>query len=98
MGEFRMNTGVVHAAGGNIQKLADEFGYDKNKIDQIVDGIVSSDYTSDDARTIANEIKSFGPMLNNIHARLERHGAFGINASRQTLQTQEDIISSAKRG
>lgn len=93
MGEFRMNTGTVHTEGGKISNLSDDFGVSRRKIEEIVDRILASDYTSDDAKAIANEIKSYSPMLNQIQTKLERHGNFGMVASKQTIGTQEDIIS-----
>ena len=93
MSEFRMNTGAVHTEGGKISNLSDDFGVSRRKINEIVDRILASEYTSEDAKAIANEIKSHDPMLNQIQAKLERHGNFGMLASKQTIGTQEDIIS-----
>ena len=98
MGEFRMNTGTVHTEGGKISNLSDDFGVSRRKIDEIVERILASDYTSNDAKSIATEIKSHNPMLNQIQQRLERHGNFGMVASKQTIRTQEDIISSVNNG
>ncbi len=98
MAEFRMDTGAVHTEGGKISNLSEDFGVSRRKIDEIVERILASDYTSDDAKAIANEIRSHNPMLNQIQAKLERHGNFGMTASKQTLRTQEDIISSVNNG
>ncbi len=91
MGTFGMNTTDVHTAGGNINKLAEEFGYNKNKINQIVEGIIESDFTSSDGVAIAEKIKSYNPLLNQIQAKLEAHGAYGINASKTTANVNEEI-------
>ena len=98
MAEFRMDTGAVHTEGGKISNLSEDFGVSRRKIEEIVERILASDYTSDDAKAIANEIRSHNPMLNQIQAKLERHGNFGMTASKQTLRTQEDIISSVNNG
>jgi len=96
MGTFKMNMETVHAEGGRISSLAEEFAINRRKIDEIVTRILSSDYTSDDGKAIANEIRSHEPMLNQIQARLEAHGNFGIRASKQTQMTTENIISGIK--
>lgn len=93
MGTFGMNTGEVHAAGLNITKQAEEFGFNHKKINEIIDQMVSSEYTSDDAIAIAEKCKSYDPLLNQIQAKLEGHGAYGINASRATVDLNEQIKS-----
>ena len=93
MGTFGMNTADVHNAGGNIQKQAEEFGYNHRKISEIVDAIVASDYTSSDAISIAESIRNYDPLLNQIQAKLDAHGIYGINASRTTATTNEEISS-----
>ena len=93
MGTFGMNTSDVHTFGVNINKLAEEFGQNHNKIKQIVEGIVGSDFTSDDAVAIAEKIKGYDPLLNQIRNKIESHGTFGINASRATVNVNEEIKS-----
>ena len=96
MGIFGMNTGQVRTEGGNITNEAEAFGRSKKKIVEIVDRILASDFTSDDAQAIAGEIKSHEPMLNEIQARLEAHGNFGVYAAKQTVLTNEYIKDSVK--
>lgn len=96
MGIFGMDTGMVRTEGGNITNEAEGFGRSKKRIDEIVDRILASDFTSDDAQAIANEIRSHEPMLREIQARLEAHGNFGIHASKQTVLTNEEIKNSVK--
>ena len=98
MADFRMDTGVVHTEGGKVSNYAEDFGVNRNKIKEIVERILASEYTSDDAKAIAAEINSHDPMLNQIQGKLEAHGNFGILASKQTIRTQEDIISSVNNG
>ena len=98
MAEFRMETGAVHAEGGKISNLSEDYGVTRRKIDEIVERILASEYTSNDAKAIATEIKSNDPMLNQIQQKLERHGNFGMTASKQTIRTQEDIISNVNNG
>ena len=93
MGTFGMNTSEVHTAGVNINKQAEEFGYNHKKINEIIDGVIASDYTSDDAIAIAEKCKSYDPLLNQIQAKLEGHGTYGINASRATAELNEEIKS-----
>ena len=93
MGTFGMDTGAVHTAGGNVQKQAEEFGYNHQKISNIVKGIIASDYTSTDAIAIAKSIENYDPLLNQIQAKLEGHGNYGIHASNKTTAVNEEIQS-----
>ena len=94
MGIFGMDTGLVRTEGGNVVNESEAFGRSKKKIDEIVERIIASDFTSDDAQAIANEIRSHEPMLREIQAKLEAHGNFGIYAAKQTVLTNEYIKDS----
>ena len=91
MGTFGMNMDEVHSLGGKISDLAGQFGKSKSKLNEIVTGITQSDFTSDDAVAIAEKIKSYNPLLNEIQARLESFGEFGAQASNITSQVNEEI-------
>ena len=91
MGTFGMNMDEVYSLGNKVSGLAGEFGESKTKLNEIVDGITSSDYTSDDAVAIAEKIKSYTPLLNEIQARLEGFGDYGMKASNITSQVNEEI-------
>ena len=93
MGTFGMNTGEVNARGLSITKQAEEFGFNHKKINEIIDAMIASDYTSDDAIAIAEKCKSYDPLLNQIQAKIEGHGTYGINASRATVDLNEQIKS-----
>lgn len=91
MGTFGMNMDEVYSLGGKINELAGQFGDSKTKLNEIVTGITQSDYTSDDAVAIAEKIRSYNPLLNEIQARLEAFGNFGTQASNITSQVNEEI-------
>ena len=95
---FRMETAKVHSEGVRLKGLADDFGTSRNKIKEIVDRMLASDYTSDDAKAIAEEIRRHDPMLMLIQNKIEGHGNFGIKASNQTMGVQEDIITKVNGG
>ncbi len=98
MSIFRMDAARVHSEGMRLKSLADDFGTSRNKIREIIDRMIASDYTSDDAKALAEEIKRHDPMLTLIQRKIEEHGNFGVNASRQTMGVQEDIITSINGG
>lgn len=93
MGTFGMDTGAVHTAGGNVQKQAEEFGYNHRKISEIVKGITASEYTSTDAQAIARSIENYDPLLNQVQAKLEGHGNYGVHASNKTTAVNDEIKS-----
>ena len=91
MGTFGMNMGDVHALGGKVKELANQFEDSKQSINEIVEGITNSSYTSDDAVAIANAIKSYYPLLNEIRDRMNGFGEYGQNASNIVSQVNEEI-------
>ncbi len=91
MGAFKMRTDVVHSKGVNIGEQADEFGYNLRRIEEIVNGIVSSSFTSPEAKDIAAEVNRHAPALKSMLQTLERYGEFAIYASNLTEQTSDDI-------
>lgn len=91
MGTFGMNMDEVYSLGNKINGLAEEFGASKNKLNEIVNGITSSAFTSDDAKAIADKIRSYNPLLNEIQASLESFGNYGQNASNIVSQVNEEI-------
>ena len=98
MGDFRINPEVVNREGNRLNELASSFGANRRKIEQIVQRIEASEYVSKDANAIANEIRSYNPMLTQIEQRLDAHGNFAKMAVRRTEATQDDIISSINKG
>ena len=91
MGTFGMNMDEVYSLGNKITNLAGEFDASKKNLNEIVDSITQSAFTSDDAVAIAEKIKSYNPLLNEIQARLEAFGNFGTQASNITSQVNEEI-------
>jgi hypothetical protein len=81
----------VHALGGKISDLAGQFGESKTKLNEIVTGITQSDFTSDDAVAIAEKIRSYNPLLNEIQDRLDAFGNYGSQASNIVSQVNEEI-------
>ena len=91
MGTFGIDMNEVHALGGKVMDLAAEFNECKESINSIVEGITTSDYTSDDAVAIANAIKSYYPLLNEIRDRMNGFGEYGQAASNIVNQVNEEI-------
>ena len=92
-GTFSMDMNAVHNAGGNVQNLADDFGTNKARLDNIVKGIVSSAFTSADAQAIARNIESYDGMLREIQAKLQGFGNYGTASSNTVSDMQDQIIS-----
>ena len=90
---FGMDMGEMHRLGIKMSELATQFGTAKNELDEIVKGLVTSSYTSDDAKAIATAIKSYEPLLNAIQMKLDAFGQFGVGSSNATQNTNEAIIS-----
>ena len=55
--------------------------------------MIANDYTSDDAIAIAEKCKSYNPLLNQIEAKILGFGTYGMNASRATVDLNEQIKS-----
>lgn len=91
---FNMLTDETHTDGVKGRNLAEEFGVNRRKVNEIVERITASEYTSDDAIAIASEIRSFDPLLNEIQDRLENFGNIGVYASRETVGLNEQIKES----
>ena len=91
MEAFKMRTDVVHSKGVNINGQADEFEYNLRRIEEIVNGIVNSAFTSPEAKDIAAEVNRHEPALKSMLQTLRRYGEFAVYASNLTEQTSDDI-------
>lgn len=98
MSDFRGDTTAMYKEGRKIVNEAEAFAMSKKKIDEVVERILRSDFTSDDAQAIANRIKSYDQMLIEIQARLEAHGNFGVNAANSIDEANAYIKAKANRG
>ncbi len=94
MGIFGMDMESMTRLGSRITGLAEQFGTAKKKLDEIVQGLVTSDYTSDDAKALADAIKSYEPLLIAIQNKLNDYGNFATGSSNLTAATNEEIKSS----
>ena len=90
---FGMNMEEMTRLGTKMTDLSDQFGAAKNKLNRIVQGLVDSDYTSDDAKALANAIKSYEPLLIAIQNKLGDYGNFATGSSNLTSATNEEIKS-----
>ena len=97
MGDFRVNPEALNREGNRINELATNFGANRRRINEIIQRIEASQYVSADAKAIADEIRSYNPMLEKIEQKLDEHGNFAKMAVRRTEATQNDIISSINR-
>ncbi len=95
-GTYRMQTEEVHTGGQNIQKQAEEFGYARKRVDNLVERLTTA-YPSSDGIEIANKIRSYDPTLNKMQEKLQRNGEFGVEASRMTVATNEEIRSNVAK-
>ncbi len=93
MAVFGMETGAVHDLGVKVKNDASDFEANHRKINEVVNRLVSSAYTSSDALAIAEQIKSYEPLLNEIYTMIDNFGDNGIRDSQTTVATNEDITS-----
>ena len=91
MGQFRIDTGRVRTSAAKIRNNADEFDRCIKRIDQIVNGIVSSQFTSPGANELGNEVKAHKPAMEEMQKTLENYGGYGTYVSKLAEQTDEDI-------
>lgn len=98
MSDFRGDTATMNTTGRKILNEAENFAMSKKKIDEVVERILRSDFTSDDAQAIANRIRSYDQMLREIHARLEAHGNFGVHAANSIEEANAHIKNQANKG
>lgn len=88
---FGVDMAEMHRLGVKISELAEQFGGAKKELDEIVRNLVTSGYTSDDAKAIAGAIKSYDPLLQKIQEKLDSFGRYGVTGSNMTAQTNEAI-------
>ena len=94
---FRMSMDDVYRDGSKIVNSASEFRSDIEKIEQITNQIITSEYTSNDAVAIAEYIRSNAPKLREMAGIVEEYGQFAMKASNRTAAVQENIISDIRR-
>ena len=90
---FGMDMAEMHRLGIKMNELASSFGTAKRRLDEIVAGLVTSSYTSSDAKAIASAIKSYEPLLTAIQRKLDEYGNFGTSSSNITQATNDTITS-----
>ena len=92
MGEFGMTTGEVHAGGVRINNQADEFSYAHKKLNDTIEFLLQA-YPSNDGKEIAEAVKGYEPMVNDVETRLHNNGEFSIYASKTTVNANEEVVS-----
>ena len=95
MGTFGMQMDEVFQAGKNISGLAEEWLTAKQEIEKTVE-MISEAYPSSDGIELAEQIKSYTPMLNRMQEKLALHGATGMSFANTTAATNEEIRTQIK--
>jgi len=98
MSRFVANPEQLTAQGNRIVDLAGQFNKNIDEIYKIVDEMVQSNYSSAEAREIANKIGQYKEILLNMRNRIENYGNYLRGASNAIITNQEEIIAGIRGG
>ena len=98
MGKFTADPEIIRAEGNKIMDQSQLFRQNTKKVFDTVNEMTSSDYLAPEARAIAEEIRSYSGMLNEMAQVIEDYAVFCGNTSASVVNNQDNIISGIRGG